>query len=63
VKKTSIHVRRYADPQAVGGWELTVEPEDRSFVLFVPTEGAPVLFLRVEELVSDETEHRYQAVG
>lgn len=46
-KKQHIHINRYPDPRAVGGWELTVTPEDGSFVLFVPTEGDALLYRRV----------------
>lgn len=39
-----IRVRRYAEPADFAGW---IEPEDRSWVLFVPADGgAPSLFVR-----------------
>lgn len=41
-----IHVKRYAHPQQIG-YEGTVEPEDRSWVLFIPTGGGePDLWVR-----------------
>lgn len=43
----NIHVRRYQHPDSTQyrGW---VEPEDRSWILFIPQEGAPQLYLEVE---------------
>lgn len=40
----NVVVGRYADPQAVGylGW---MEPEDRSWVIFVGLDNKPVVFL------------------
>jgi hypothetical protein len=42
----NIHVKRYADTNH--GYQGTVEPEDRSWVLFLPKDGEPELFLSVE---------------
>lgn len=40
----NIEVRRYERPDEVGyaGW---VEPEDRSWVLFIANDGTPTLFV------------------
>lgn len=38
----NIRVQRYLPP--VGGWAGWVEPEDRSWILFVDTEGKPLFF-------------------
>ncbi|MDX6480332.1 MAG: hypothetical protein QOG85_842 [Gaiellaceae bacterium] len=46
----NISVRRYATPHPVDGEHPivgTVEPEDRSWILFVRRGAAPMLFLRV----------------
>jgi hypothetical protein len=42
-KLEDIKVGRYRDPQAVGfmGW---IEPDDRSWVVFIDLLGRPVLF-------------------
>lgn len=47
----NIHVKRYADTNH--GYHGTVEPEDRSWVLFLPKEGDPELFLQVEGETAD----------
>lgn len=41
-----IHVKRYEDPKAVH-YQGLVEPEDRSWTLFIDKDGAPSLFVRV----------------
>lgn len=41
----NIKVTRYPDPQAVGGWQGYLEPEDRSWIAFIDSEGAPKFFL------------------
>lgn len=62
-KKQTVHVRRYPDPRAVGGWEMAIEPDDRRFVLFVPTEGDALLYRRVDVRNEDGTiEHLYADV-
>lgn len=40
----NITVGRYDDPDAVGyaGW---LEPEDKQWIMFVDTDGVPVVFL------------------
>lgn len=51
----NIHVKRYADPRL--DWESSVEPEDRSWVLFVPRDAAksaPQLWTRVGTCVDEE---------
>jgi hypothetical protein len=37
----SIHIGRYEQPNGFAGW---VEPEDRSWVLFVATDGSATLY-------------------
>jgi hypothetical protein len=43
----NIHVRRYETPNQVHyqGW---IEPEDRSWILFIEKDGTPQLYLEVE---------------
>lgn len=53
--KQHIHVSRYVDPKAVGGWEATVEPADRSWVVFVPTEGEALFYRAVDVALDNET--------
>lgn len=57
----NIHVKRYDDPAAVGGFLGTIEPEDRSFIVFVNADGTPQLWLRVkvEGERPGEVEHSY----
>lgn len=43
----SIHVKRYLSGQGTG-WQGCVEPEDRSWILFVHDNGTPVLYRRIE---------------
>ena len=62
-KPNRIHVKRYPDPHAVGGWESVVEPEDRAWIVFVPTKGTALFYRRYE--VRDENgkiEHAYADV-
>lgn len=49
----NIHVYRYKDPANVAGWAGWIEPEDKSWILFVRLDGgAPMLFRREDgELV------------
>lgn len=62
-----IHVRRYSDPShGFSGW---IEPEDRSWVLFIAVDGTPMLMRRTEikqepEAVGDSeaVDHEYQGV-
>jgi len=59
--KQNIHVKRYSDPSA--GWALSIEPEDRSFVVFVPNEGDALFYRRVEFETGDgKLEHGYADV-
>ncbi len=48
----NIHVRRYEDPDRVHyqGW---VEPEDRSWILFIEKDGTPQLYLETEVVDED----------
>jgi hypothetical protein len=39
----NIAVHRYSDPAQVG-WLGWIEPEDKSWIMFIPLEGEPVLF-------------------
>ena len=41
----NIQVRRYSRPDRVG-YQGTVEPEDNSWVLFIPNKGLPQLWAR-----------------
>lgn len=41
-----IHVKRYEDPKTVH-YQGSVEPEDRSWALFIDEAGTPSLFVRV----------------
>lgn len=44
----NIHVKRYSQPDAVG-YSGAIEPEDRSWILFVPADGStPQLWQRSE---------------
>lgn len=52
-----IHVRRYEDPKAVH-YQGLVEPQDRSWTLFIDGDGAPSLFVRSEVKEADgKTDH------
>lgn len=54
----NIHVKRYEDASA--GYQGSVEPEDRSWVLFIATDGTPSLWRRVEAEADDGTmQHAY----
>lgn len=41
----NIIVKRYDDPKAVGGWAGWIEPEDKSWIAFIDTNGAPKFYL------------------
>jgi hypothetical protein len=41
----NINVRRYENPEAVGGWAGWIEPDDRSWIAFIKTNGSAVFFL------------------
>ncbi len=60
---TNIHVKRYPDPKAIG-WELTIEPEGRDWIVFVPHGDNPALFFRRVEVLDEEgkTVHAYADV-
>ena len=60
----NIHVRRYQQP-APGGYQGTVEPEDRSWIVFIDKDGhatfwrrgeldAPIGLENVGEVISNE---------
>lgn len=56
-----IHVKRYNESKAVG-YQGSIEPEDRSWVLFVRSDGEPSLFRRVEVSANPDgsnAEHLY----
>lgn len=42
----NIQVKRYKKPNGV--WDGWIEPEDGSWILFIPIEGAPQLFRRTQ---------------
>lgn len=52
-KMQPIIVNRYHDPEAVG-YVGTIEPEDRSWVVFVPTRGHPSLWVLVDDGPTDD---------
>lgn len=59
----NIHVKRYANPAAIG-YQGAIEPEDRSWVVFVAADGEATLWRRVENVTLDDTdgtkiEHAY----
>lgn len=41
----NVTVTRYPDPAAVGGWQGYLEPDDLSWIVFIRTDGPPVMFL------------------
>jgi hypothetical protein len=41
---SNIEVGRYDDPESVG-WQGWVQPEDRSWILYVKTDGSVTAFL------------------
>ena len=44
----AIHIKRYEHPESTG-YAGSIEPEDRSWVLFIPNDGSmPQLFVEVE---------------
>lgn len=63
MKKTNINVRRYAEG-GPAGWEGTVEPDDGSWIVLLPTDGGAALFYRRAklELLDGQTEHHYYDV-
>lgn len=53
-----IHVKRYESTAA--GYAGTIEPEDRSWVLFIANDGTPSLYIGVTSESEDgKTEHGY----
>jgi hypothetical protein len=57
----AIHVRRYEQPHSYQG---SIEPEDRSWVVFIGTDGQPELWRRsATSDSSTSTEHGYERVG
>lgn len=62
MSKNHIHVKRYSDPKP-GGWDSTVEPADRSWLVFVHEDGHALFYRRVE-ITNDEgkTEHAFADV-
>lgn len=58
----NIHVKRYQN--APMGYAGTIEPEDRSWCLFVPSDGEPQLFVRRELKDSaGAVEHHFVPLG
>lgn len=53
----NVRVTRYEDPIAVGGWLGTVEPTDRAWILFVPVDGEPRVYVRSVETDEDGVTH------
>lgn len=51
----NIKVKRYSKDMPV--WYGTVSPEDGSWVLFIPHEGVPHLYMRVEQATEDGVEN------
>jgi hypothetical protein len=41
----NIHVNRYQNPN---GWQGSIEPDDRSWILFIQDDGSPVLMIEAE---------------
>jgi hypothetical protein len=59
--KSNIHIARYRESEH---WHCSIEPEDRSWILFVPKEGDPTLMIEAE--CQDESGawvHGYVAAG
>jgi hypothetical protein len=55
----NIHVKRYESSQGTG-YQGCIEPEDRSWIVFIDNAGAPALWRRVEVRDTDgKTEHAY----
>jgi len=53
----NIHVKRYNHPQSVG-YSGTIEPEDGSWILFVPADGGtPELHVEVEYATNEEDDN------
>lgn len=48
----NIHVQRYANPASFG-YQGTIQPEDRSWIVFVDKDGEPTLWRRVAISSSD----------
>jgi len=46
----NVIIKRYKDPQAVGGWEGWIEPEDKSWILFIKTNGEPPVFYPLRDV-------------
>ena len=46
---SNIRIGRYSDPEAVGGWQGWIEPEDKSWIIFVDIEGHVFLFPERDE--------------
>lgn len=44
-----ITVARYTNPKDVGGWLGTIEPKDKSWIIFIDADGRPVLFPHRDE--------------
>lgn len=49
----NIHIQRYEDPKSVG-YQGTVTPENRSWVLWIKSDGTPELFRRVETSANED---------
>lgn len=45
MKKQNVHVSRYADSKV---WAMAIEPDDKSWIVFVDADGKPHLYLVVD---------------
>lgn len=57
----NIHIGRYSGETGYSGW---VQPEDRTWILFIDDEGKPSLFVEVEcQDEEGKVEHGYMPAG
>ena len=58
----NIHVKRYSNPEAVG-FQGSIEPEDRSWIVFIRNDGETSFWRRTEAEASvGRTDSRYANV-
>ena len=57
----NIHVKRYDHPESTG-YAGSIEPEDGSWVLFIPHDGMPEPFIEVE-IPADEADDNPEALA
>lgn len=60
MSKQNVSIRRYAQPNP---WLMSIEPEDAAWILFVPGEGDPQLWVRVKIEAQDPTAIAYAPSG